>query len=83
MSLWTCAMVLFVHVISDSGRKLSGLTDIESPEFPVYRVQKPGKGVCFRGKCPENYDFQCIGVDKARHTCTNKTGIFTLFSSVF
>ena len=31
---------LIVHVTSDLSRHLSGVSDIESPEFPVYSVQK-------------------------------------------
>ena len=40
MGMWMRYVDFNVHGTSDLGRKLSGVSDIESPEFRVYSVQK-------------------------------------------
>ena len=61
---YLCVIVYFrliVHVISDSTRKLFGVSDIESPECSVYSAQKQRLGVVSE-KCPVYRGFRSIGV---------------------
>ena len=53
--------VLNVHATSDSDRKLSDKERIESSEFPVCSVPKPGM-VVVSGKTSGKSDFPYIGV---------------------
>ena len=44
-------MVLNAHARPDFGQKLAGVWVIESPEFPVYSVQKRRSGGILREVC--------------------------------